>query len=537
MSLKAKLWFAAISLTVLVVLIVGLALIMTARLSASKEEVLVDNIRSLDYMQKVINLSPYLNQSDSVKKMQALAQLEQANITEVGEQMLADSLTISINSAAIDQTTVRELATRIHQLNLNAIVRKDINAEAKANQTIQIMSLAATLTILILLVFIFNFPGSILGPIKEHTERMQAIAAGNYQQVAPVTDEYELGQLARAFNQMVTELVRFRNSNLAEVIYEKTRYESVINALNDPLLIFNAEGILVSANRFALKAYFYNGDNVLFKDQGTLAAESMLVAKHWDLLHQNAFSHELVIDVVIEREIRHFTPDGFVVNGLDPRDNTDKLMGYVLILRDVTSVKSLELAKSEFLALISHELKTPLSAINLSLNLLSKEKDTIQRAQLIDHIAVENRRMLKLVNDVLVLSRLETQQQLNQLDSFLVFDALQEVLAEQQIMLMDRGLDIQVNGEGHIINTSRESFKLAVANLLSNAIKYAIESSVIRIALSSSGLTVSNEVAQDVLGQRGAGLGLKLVEQLAGRYGWEFSFNIQEGVATARLEA
>lgn len=484
-------------------------------------------------MARVQQLLPHVHVPDSVQLLRSYIAQELQNITEPGEQAQAQRLLeLTQRPLPWNQKEIVAASVAVAQLNITAIEQKDQEHKEASERTIKILSVVATITLIVLLSFLINFPASILNPITEVTKRLQNIADGNYKQTVPVTDDYEIGKMAQAFNLMVAELDKFRRSSLAEVIFEKTRYETLFQSLRDPFIILNDAAQVVSANRNAQLAYFTQGASTIGKSIQDLQDASPLLYQHWVMLENNTWNPNLIWDVVIQKSIKHYVPAGMVVTGLDARDNTTKIMGYVLQLRDITEVKDLEMAKSEFLALISHELKTPLSAVNLSLTLLDREKDPTQVQQLHEHIAVENTRMLKLVNDVLAMSRLEAEQVLEASDHIVLQEFLSDVLKQYAQIVSGRKLEVVFELEAQDCQAPPKALHLAVSNLLSNALKYSVEGSTVVLRVNSIGnetkFSLVNAVAQVGSYPAGTGLGLRMVNQLAQRFGWQFSWLISQ---------
>lgn len=546
MSLKLKLWLAVLSLGLLFTAIVGLGFYQNYRLTDYSKQILEDNYRSLEYMARVQGLIAHLDKPDSLKILRDMSRQELQNITEPGEQLAADSLAYYANQAHPDPDGVERWSLRIMTVNMQAMQRKDAQSAEASIQAFRVLSLAATAAFLVLVVFAFNFPGSILTPITELTKRLNSIADGNYKQQAHIIDDFEMGAMGLAFNKMVEELERFRNSRLAEIIFEKTRFETLFNSLSDPLLILDDKGKIVSANKAAERAYFVPNQQFLGKDVEDLAPNNPLLRKHWKMFVDQDWQADAVLDVVISNKVRHLVPEGLTVEGHDARDNATKVMGYVLRLRDVTEIKDLEIAKSDFLALISHELKTPLSAVNLSLKLLDREQDPDQQRQLHQHIQIENARMLKLVNDVLALSKLQTEQQLTPTQTVNLNELVLALPDHFKVQLQERNQtlnlilpDVTVN-----VNAQQDRVELAVYNLVSNAIKYGPADQQIEVVLEANNLLIrdhgqgfdlaqvlatgSNNTPSTTLGS--TGLGLQLVRQICKRYGWHLDQAVIDGV-------
>jgi signal transduction histidine kinase len=163
-------------------------------------------------------------------------------------------------------------------------------------------------------------------------------------------------------------------------------------------------------------------------------------------------------------------------------------IGDVIILRNITLFKELDFAKTNFIATVSHELKTPISSIKMSLQLLENENTgaiNTDQKQLIDSIKDDSQRLLKITGELLELSQLETGNiQLN-IDKSNPNDIVQYAVEAVKVQAEQKHILIEIEAEQNLPNVRADSEKTSwvLINFLTNAIRYSSENSKIIVRL------------------------------------------------------
>jgi len=122
------------------------------------------------------------------------------------------------------------------EVNMNAIEHKNAVAKGTANSATLLVALICSFLFLVSFSFVTNFPSYIANPIRELTERIQEIAKRNYHQQLNFKSNDEFGELGQAFNLMTHKLNEYENSNLASILFEKKRIETIINSMHDAII-------------------------------------------------------------------------------------------------------------------------------------------------------------------------------------------------------------------------------------------------------------------------------------------------------------
>src|SRR5471030_1464545 len=253
MTIKNKLRAGIGFLFVLALLCCGLSIYYLTRLSIDAKDILKDNYKSAQYTK---NMGAAIDESAGVLNPQQIRVIEENlvaeehNITERGEGQLTDSLRVkfeklkslkanSLETAAL-HSNIKSLLYVIMQLNMNSIEHKYATAIKTSNDGTLLVAFVGSFLFLVAFSFVVNFPGYIANPIRELTERIKEVANRNYHQQLNFKSNDEFGELGQAFNTMTTKLDEYEHSNLASILFEKKRIETIINSMHDAIKIGRA---------------------------------------------------------------------------------------------------------------------------------------------------------------------------------------------------------------------------------------------------------------------------------------------------------
>jgi signal transduction histidine kinase len=316
---------------------------------------------------------------------------------------------------------------------------------------------------------------TIVSPVRAATESAVAIGAGNLDQVVPITSDDELGQLAAAFNTMARQLREFRQSHKAQLIRAQRTSQATIDSFPDPVLVVDPEGQVEMANPAARRLF------------GLPQVQSSTTPAVWEppeVLRQ-AVSEALV-------DQRAYVPEGFdkvivfqrgekaisyLPRVLPIRDAASATLGAAVLLEDVTRFRLLDEVKTNMVATVSHELKTPLTSIRLVLHLLLQEDVgplLPKQLELLIDARDNAERLLAMINNLLDLARLEqggSQLRLSpESPTTLLRGAFEPFMPRAQdrgveLVLEDPGLEVQVP-------VDKEQMQHALQNLLENALAH-----------------------------------------------------------------
>ena len=336
---------------------------------------------------------------------------------------------------------------------------------------------------------LYQVPHEIVKPITDITEKIKRIAQGEYQQEIDVDSRSELGDLSRAFNTMSIKLQEFEKMNIEEVQTQKSRMESIIRSMNDGLIILDEQEKIILVNDSSTQILNLDEEQLVGKRLSALEENSKVIRELSNSLrHDTAHSSERSKDMEEERHSflkvdRGDNKKSFYTKEIVKvySDEVQKrFSGYIIILKDITSFKESNDAKSKFIAVVSHELKTPLSALNMSLmllrdsrfGLLSPEQDKITAS-----MKQEVHRLVNMVTELLDLSKVESGK-IN-LDKKSVSPAvlLEYAIAPVQAKFEEKNIEIVKHIDEDIpdILVDPEKVSWVLINFMTNAIRYSSE--------------------------------------------------------------
>ncbi|MFC4212806.1 ATP-binding protein [Pedobacter lithocola] len=499
MKIKTKLRLGFGFLFIIVLSFGLIALFFLNELSDKSKVILKDNYKSLRYVASMRNivdehafpLSPEVAQSFA-KNLKD----EGNNITESGEKDAFIKLESSFNqlqnaNLSLQQKNIRDLRSalqKIEELNLKAIYAKNELANEAAGRANLYIMIAATLSFIILFTFIVNFPGFVANPLAEFSAAIRGISRKNYKQRLTFDNNDEFTELADAFNGMVVKLNEWENSNLSKLKSEKLRIEAIIAQMQDAIIGLNEKGEILFLNHLAAKLMNLDEEKIVGQNATELMKKNELLKRiikpETEDKTLKIYADEKESYFLLEnREIiipNYDTPEGKTLF------ESSKSSGSVYVLKNITQFKELDEAKTNFIATVSHELKTPLSSIKMSLKLLNDERVGAmneEQSQLLSHIKEDSDRLLKITSELLDLSQVETG---NLKLTFAITkpeDIVNYAIDAVKFQADQKSIHLELNCDKNLPNVNADIQKTAwvLVNFLSNALRYSSEKSKVVI--------------------------------------------------------
>lgn len=316
---------------------------------------------------------------------------------------------------------------------------------------------------------------TITSPIKDMTKQATAMAEGDFNHQVKVFDNDEIGQLGTAFNYMTNRLKEALSLNEEE----KEKLASILSNMSDGVVATDNRGKVIVVNQRAKQILQINEKDLEDLDISKLLGMSNERVEHYVSVEQNTAIIELSLRGV-EEPIKvkvTFTP-------IHRRDIG--ITGTIAVLQDVTEQEKVDQSRREFVANVSHELRTPLTTIKSYLEALEDGaiEDTPLAHRFVGVTRNETERMIRLVTDLLHLSRLDSRQAIITKEATKINDMLEEVADRFSFQLQQRAIEILINIEPGIkpIMLDPDQIDQVLDNLVSNAIKYTGEGGMIEIA-------------------------------------------------------
>ncbi|MFC5683235.1 sensor histidine kinase [Flavobacterium sp. MAHUQ-51] len=416
---------------------------------------------------------------------------QMANITEVNEDHVTQKLQSDFNILKENQNSetikarIRQTIFEIMKLNMNAIKVKSDIAKQTAETANFTIAVVGSLCFLIAFNLLVNLPNNIANPIKELTASIKEIANKNYSERVHFWHHNEFGDLAKSFNTMAEKLQEYHNSNLYKLSFEKKRLETLINNMHDPIIGLDNEGIILFINDEALKILGLKKEDSIGKVAIEIAQTNDLMRS---LVLNNTENSKNPIKIYADSKESYFEKEQVNITITPTGEEKAIEIGNVIILRNITFFKELDFAKTNFIATVSHELKTPISSIKMSLQLLENPNTggiNEDQKQLIESIKDDSQRLLKITGELLELSQVETGKiQLN-IEKSNPYEIVSHATKAVKTKAEQKQIEISIVAEANLplVKADKEKTSWVLINFLTNAITYSSENSKIIVAL------------------------------------------------------
>lgn len=475
MKIKTKLTYSIGSLLLIIILLGLFSVRYISNIKRDTENILADNYNSVKYAQQMQEaLNNFHQDTTSLKNFKMSMKLQEKNITEPYEKQITEDLVQKFNTFAKEQseTNFIDLSQSINNiilLNTTTIYHKSEIAKSRANTAMIWIIALATISAILAMLMLLLFPKSFNRPIKELTDGIIEVSKQNYDNRLKFDEKSEFGQVAESFNSMAEQLATFRKSSLAKIIATKRYLETIIDSIDEPIICLDNNKIVLFANN---------------------AATTILNITHEKIINQSALDISLNNDL-LRRLIRGMDPDFTKDEPLKIYSNNKESYfqvsyaktsntGTVIILSNITKFKELDNAKTNFISIISHELKTPISAIMMSLKLLEDKRVgemNKEQAELTQNIHENSDRLLSITSELLKMTQVETGKLQLSPKVTKPIELINYAINATRVLAEKFGCNIEIEYPEKLPKLFIDSEKIAwvITNLLSNAIHYSEE--------------------------------------------------------------
>ena len=347
-----------------------------------------------------------------------------------------------------------------------------INAQMRE---VTIFYLASMVVISIITVIISALLASnVTKPIEFIRKKAQLIAAGDDINEIQLEDnqksEYEVIRLVESFNLMIGQI----KNNLSEISNEKNKLEAILLHLSDGVLAFNTSGELIHANP-AAKRLLEIGEETKFEDifnkfQIDINMEKIMYLDDWTSTETKINVGSKIVNIFFASF----------------RNEQDNLGGLVAVVHDVTKQTKLDDMRKEFVANVSHELKTPLTSIKTYTETILEDEESMdeeEKKKFLNVILSESNRMSRLVSDLLQLTKFDYNKVSWNKIYFDLPELTKQVCEKHKIQADNKNqiIDCYVTSNVPMCYADRDGIEQVITNILSNAIKYTPENGSIKV--------------------------------------------------------
>ncbi|MCG8482327.1 MAG: cell wall metabolism sensor histidine kinase WalK [Clostridia bacterium] len=428
-------------------------------------------------------------------------------------------------------------------------LRSDLSSIYDAMERSKLIFIKAIVLALFITVILgFFIARSITVPINDVTEKAERMAKGDFSQIVSVKSDDEIGRLAEMFNFLRIKL----DSTLLQINNEKSKLETILKYMADGLIAVGTNGNIIHANPAAIQMLKISDYDISCKTYDEI------IKRYSEKLTLEYIKNNM--EVWEGRENFEYGKSVFLARYAPFKDENANNIGIVMVIQDITKRQKFENMQREFVANVSHELKTPLTSIKSYTETLldGAIEDKEMAIQFLMVVDSESDRMGRLVKDLLQLSRLDYKREKWNKSNNNLLDIVKTAVLKIQINVKNKNQylnKLYKESEYIPVYVDKDRIDQVILNILSNAIKYTQEGGRIdidtvrkeneaHIVIGDNGIGIPEEdiprlferfyrvdkARSRVLG--GTGLGLSIAKQIIQEHGGDITIESQEGNGT-----
>jgi two-component system, OmpR family, phosphate regulon sensor histidine kinase PhoR len=427
----------------------------------SDEKVFLDKIQK-DVSRRIT----YIDKSGSViyDSMSEVGNMENHNAREEILRARKEGAGSSIRySETIDKTMIY-MAT---EFNDGFIIRTSIPLEFVSvfqGRFLKYYVFTIGLVIFIALILSSQLSYVIIKPIKELQDVTSRYAKGEMDKRYNITSSDEIGELGKTFNNMAERL----QGTLRDSLEKQNKLEAILKSMDSGVIAVDRSHRIIIINPYAEKIFGVK-KNIIGKNLMDYIRDFEFESVFRD--NKDDYK-EIKILWPAERILRVKTTA--IINESEP-------IGTVAVVQDITDLKKLENIRSQFVANVSHELKTPLTSIKGFAETLRYVEDEVNKEKFLNIINDEAERLTRLINDILTLSDIETHRE-EKKENFEVNPIIEDVYNLMKHIADEKCINFHIEGNKvRALVGNRDKFKQMLINLVDNAIKYSEQNAKVTI--------------------------------------------------------
>jgi len=583
-TLKSKISLVYIGLVVLIAIVAASAVINLHALETSVNLLMTDNYISIDAASNMmeaidkqdIALLNFIYQ-DKQRGIELFSEAnvsflkwfdaESKNITETGEKEIVDKINSSYKKYTGDFSKLQDINNRLGQnealkyynlsltsdfnktkdelkslrlLNEEAMFSSKDEASKSARNYILFIILLSLVAVVGGYIVSMLFTNRLLDPLHRLSEVIKKVKGGDLNQKIDIKTKDETGELANEFNNMINRLHNYEISTVGIMMEEKNKSIAIVKSIADPLIALDMNYCITLLND-ACERFFD-------------ISEAKATGKHFLEAIKNDELFEHISGMTESKEIRRekiikITNDkNYYFNVVITKvTNSDKkFSGMIILMKDVTELKELERVKTDFIATISHEFRTPLTSVMMGASMLidgSMGQLSKEQCDIIKTLKEDGERLNSLVDELLELSRLESGRAVFNMDRCSI-NAIVENSVKHYIEQADStevNLIDELDEDLHLVYADYEKISWVMNNLLGNALKYTdagdsiiidavVRGNKMQVSVKDTGIGIPSEYVERIFDRfvqvkgreievRGTGIGLSVVKEIVEAHG------------------
>jgi PAS domain S-box-containing protein len=484
--------------------------------------------------------------------------------------LLGDSMTARISQGAFEgakeyyygrirpvSDQLRDLCFKLFEINQSGLYNAIPQTHSIANKTAFVTMMASIVTLVLSILATAWLTRSLIMPAERMTERVKQIGAGNIDLKIDVLSDDEIGQLSREFNKMTERLRQYDELNIDKIVAEKQKSEVIVDSITDGLIMTDASSTIVHINRRVADLFGFEETAAIGRPIAAVLSDDRLLRIIRDATDGGAAAADYRLSFIpIEREGKTFF---FRPKVTSLRDREGRLYGVVLLLQDITQFKELDRLKSDFIATVSHEFRTPVTSINMSVDILDQEllgPLTPKQKELIISAKEDCYRLTKLARELLQLSKLESGRVQLREEELRLHEVVESSLHPLQIQFQEKNVGwLPMSCDAPTLLADEQQLSWVITNLVTNALKYTPAGGIVtvrgqedpdglRLDVRDTGVGIAKEHCERIFDKfvqikqssnatpGSVGLGLAIAKEIVEMYGGRIWVESELGVGS-----
>lgn len=370
---------------------------------------------------------------------------------------------------------LRELCFRLFEINQSAMYNAMPRAHIIANKTAYGTMMTSIITLLLSIIATAWLTRVLITPAERLTDTVRQIGAGKLDLKIDVLSNDEIGQLSREFNKMTERLKRFEQMNIEKILSEKRKSETIVESISDGLIVTDAAMTVLHMNRVIGELLGIDEHAAVGAPVSAIIRDERIIA----LIRSSSTGRRQpgeqklnYLQFTRGETHRYFRPKVTAIF-----DTEGQLYGVLTLLQDVTQFRELDRMKSDFIATLSHEFRTPLTSINMSVDILNQQilgPLNEKQRELIDATREDCFRLTKLARELLQLSKLEAGRIEQKIEELSVESVLDFSLRPLQLQFNEKDIRLVAEVQQGLppLIADEQQISWVITNLVTNALKY-----------------------------------------------------------------
>lgn len=414
------------------------------------------------------------------------------------------------------------------------------------NESKKILTNATMIALFVTVLLGYLIASSITEPIRDVTKKAEEMAMGNFDQFVDIKSEDEIGQLASMFNHLTLKL----KDTIQEIDLERSKLDTIFNYMAEGVLAIDTRGYIIHANPISMEILKIKEEDILydsmFRKVYSLEAINL---KHIDYNDENSLEGDETLE--IDQQI-------YKVKYAPFKNEKNNIGGLIIVFQNMTNEHKLDNMRKEFVANVSHELKTPITTIkSYTETLMDTKVDNEINKKFLTVINNECDRMARLVRDLLQLSNLDYKKVNWKKEEVVVNKFLNEILLKLEFAFKEKEHELIVDIEDRLPNIiiDKDGIEQVILNIISNAIKYTEDKGKIQVVsncldgfvniiINDNGIGIPGEDQKRIFERfyrvekgrsrdlGGTGLGLSIARQIIEAHNGEILLNSDFNIGT-----